>query len=120
MPEFITEAHQQFRILLEQALADKNNQHQMIKYLDSLTAVDDLFSYRVGRDSSREATGFVWQTGVMRNDFKLHGSCLFIDRMGRPITKCGWPNLTTAMLDGEKKLCLASEAITIEEHVVAP
>jgi hypothetical protein len=64
-------------------------------------------------------TGYVWQTGVMRRDFELYGSTLFVDRLGRPLNNKGWPLMTLAMLSEEKKVCLASEAIVFSERVSA-
>ena len=55
----------------------------------------------------------------MRRDFELFGEVLFIDRLGRSLNTKGWPSMTTAMLDGDKRVCLASEAITIAEQVDA-
>jgi hypothetical protein len=55
----------------------------------------------------------------MRRDFELHGSTLFVDRMGRPLNNKGCSLMTIAMLSGEKKVCLACEAIDISESVDA-
>jgi hypothetical protein len=46
-------------------------------------------------------------------------STLFVDRLGRPLNRKGWPLMTTAMLSGERKVCLASEAIVLSENINA-
>ncbi|KAG7373302.1 hypothetical protein IV203_034026 [Nitzschia inconspicua] len=115
-PEFLMEAFLQFRELLQEAL-DENEVQQIPLYLDKLGACDPTFSYRVGRSSDGTVTGFVWQTGVMRRDFELYRDVLFIDCMVKSINTKGWPINTIAMLDGEKKVCLPCEALTVGEEV---
>ena len=118
-PAFLTEVFVQFQELLKEALLDKNDLIQMKDYLDSLVAADPTFSYRMSHADDGTTTGFVWQTGIMRRDFELHGSTLFIDRLGRSMNTKGWPYITTAMLDGYKRLCLGAEALTVEESIEA-
>ena len=118
-PEFFTEAFQQFHELLEESLKDPNELNQMVNCLESLAECDSQFTHRVASSDGGDVTGFVWQTGVMRKDFELFGETLFIDRLGRSLNTKGWPCMTTAMLDGEKRVCLPSEAITIAETVEA-
>ncbi len=78
-PEFLTEALALSRELLEDALKDRNDTHQVLTYLSSLANTDDTFSFRVGESPDGESSAFVWQTGVMRKDFQLFGDVLFLD-----------------------------------------
>jgi hypothetical protein len=94
---------------------------QVNKYLllDDLTKADPSFDYRRLTDRNGDVTGYVWQSGVMRRDFELYGSTLFVDRLGRPLNNKGWPLMTLAMLDGQKTVCLASKSgkeFTIWRH----
>lgn len=116
-PEFLTEAFKQFQELLQESLLDQNDLQQIITYLDSLVACDESFTYRIGKSADGSVTGFVWQTGVMRRDFELFGDVLFVDCLGRSLNNKGWPVNTIAMLDGEKKVALPSEGLTIGESV---
>ena len=116
-PSYLTEAFLQFQDLLKEALSDENDVKQIITYLESLAACDSTFSYRVGKSADGSVTGFVWQTGVMRRDFELFGDVLFLDAQGRSLNDKGWPINTVAMLDGQRKVCLPCEGITIAESV---
>jgi len=53
----------------------------------------------------------------MRKDFELNGNVLFVDRMGASKNTRGWPHQTTAMLDSEKRVCVASEGLLVGESV---
>jgi hypothetical protein len=55
----------------------------------------------------------------MRRDFELHGSTLFVDRLGRPLNNKSWPLMTIEMLSGETKVSIPSDAIVISERVEA-
>jgi hypothetical protein len=81
-----------------------NNDRTAFTFLDSLAQADPSFKYRRIMNSIGDVTGYVWQTGVMRRDFELFGSTLFVDRLGRPLNKVGWPLMTMALLSGEKSL----------------
>ena len=116
-PEFLTEVFTHFQELLSDSLMDMNDFHQMTTYLDSLVECDDTFDYRISRSNLGHPTGFCWQTGVMRRDFELHGDVIFADTLGKAKNNKGWPNVSTVMLDGEGKICLPSEGITIIEKV---
>jgi hypothetical protein len=116
-PEFLTDAFRQFRDLLQEAMKDENDIKQITNYLSSLSQCDKTFTYRVGRAQDGSVTGFVWQTGVMRRDFELFGDVLFIDCQGRSLNNKGWPLNTIAMLDGDRRLCLPCEGITIAESI---
>jgi len=72
-PGYYSEVFSQCHELLKDALLDKNDLDQMISCLDSLVACDPTFAYRIAVASDGTPTGFVWQTGVMRRDFELHG-----------------------------------------------
>jgi hypothetical protein len=86
---------------------------QIDTFLQLLAHEDPSFKYRRVTNPNGDVTGYVWQTGVMRRDFELYHSTLFVDRLGRPLNRKGWPLMTTAMLSGERKVCLASEAIIL-------
>jgi hypothetical protein len=79
-----------------------------------LAACNSSFKWRRASEEEGHPTGYMWQTGVHRKDVELYGSTLSLDRLGRP-----WPLLTIAMVDVEKKVCVASEAIVISERVDA-
>ena len=53
----------------------------------------------------------------MQRDFELFGDVLFVDCLGRSLNDKGWPINTIAMLDGEKKICLPCEGLTISESI---
>ena len=53
----------------------------------------------------------------MRRDFELFGDTLFVDRLGKSLNDKGWPLITTAMLDEQRKLCWSSEIISITESI---
>jgi hypothetical protein len=116
-PQFLTNALCQFKELLKDAMTDHNDLHQIRKFLKLMSDVDDTFTYRQSLSDDGSATGFVWQTGVMRRDFELFGDVLFVDCLGRSINEKGWPINTIAMLDGDKKVCLPCEGLTIGESV---
>ena len=116
-PAFLTESFIQFQDLLGEALSDENDVQQITKYLTSLADCDPTFSFRIGRSADGSVTGFAWQTGVMRRDFELFGDVLFVDAQGRSKNNKGWPINTIAMLDGERKVCLPIEGITIGESI---
>jgi hypothetical protein len=78
-PEFLTNALLQFKELLKDAMKDHNDLHQIRKYLLSMSTIDDTFAFRQSISEDGSATGFVWQTGVMRRDFELFGDVLFVD-----------------------------------------
>ena len=84
-PEFHSEVFAQCRELLELALKDRNELHQITTHLDNLGKVDRGFTHRMALSSDGTATGFVWMTPVMRRDFELFGGTLFIDRKGRSL-----------------------------------
>jgi len=98
-------------------LKNEDDIDQMKAYLESLKRCDKTFDYRVGRDTDGMVTGFVWQTGVMRKDFELNGNVLFVDRMGASKNTRCWSYHATAMLDSEKRVCLASEGLLVGESV---
>jgi hypothetical protein len=81
--------------------------------------INTSFQFRRVADESGNVTGYVWQTGVTRRDFELYGSTLFVDRRGRPLNNKGWPLLAIAMLSGESKVSIPSDAIVISERVEA-
>ena len=116
-PSFLTEALQQYQELLAQALHDQNDVTRIKKFLQSMSAADSTFTYRESWSDDGTPTGFVWQTGVMRRDFELFGDVLFVDCLGRHLNNKGWPVNTLAMLDGEKRVCLPCEGLTIGESV---
>jgi hypothetical protein len=116
-PAFFTEIFQQFTELLKEALADRNDLHQITNYLNSLEACDRTFTYRIGYAADGTATGFIWQTGVMRKDFELYGDVLFVDRLGQSLNDKGWPLITIAMLDGQRKVCLPCETLAITKSI---
>ncbi|KAG7373178.1 hypothetical protein IV203_033902 [Nitzschia inconspicua] len=116
-PEFLTEALASFQELLKDTLEDQNEVQKIFHYLNQLAARDPTFAYRVGTAADGTVTGFVWQTGVMRRDFELYGDVLFVDCMGKSINNKGWPINTIAMLDGEKRVCLPCEGLTISETI---
>jgi hypothetical protein len=116
-PEFMSEVFRQFQDLLQEALKDQNDIKQISTYLESLSSCDPGFTYRIGWSADGSITGFVWQTGVMRRDFELFGDVLFVDCLGRSLNDKGWPINTIAMLDGEKKICLPCEGLTISESI---
>ena len=116
-PDYLTEAFVQFQDLLKEALSDENDVKQITTYLESLAGCDPSFTFRIGRSADGSVTGFVWQTGVMRRDFELYGDVLFLDAQGRSLNDKGWPINTIAMLDGQRKVCLPCEGITITESI---
>jgi hypothetical protein len=118
-PSYYTDAFRLFNELIHEALQDENDIAQIETYLNGLAACDSSFKWKRANDSGGRATGYMWQTGVHRKDVELYGSTLFIDRLGRPLNNKGWPLLTIAMLSGEKKVCVACEAIVISERVDA-
>ncbi|KAG7373486.1 hypothetical protein IV203_034210 [Nitzschia inconspicua] len=118
-PEYVTAALECYQELLQEAMKDKNDLQQITTFLDSCAAKDPTFTYSIGTSDDGEVTGILWQTGVMRKDFQLFGDALFIDCLGRSLNDKGWPINTIAMLDGQKKVCLPCEAITIKESIDA-
>jgi hypothetical protein len=98
---------------------DPSDPQQVISYLSKLAATDPSFTYKIARSENGSLTGFIWQTRTMRRDFELFGDILFVDCLGRNLNTKGWPINTVAMLDGERKVCIPCEAITIGESVDA-
>jgi hypothetical protein len=118
-PEYVTAAFRQFNDCIHEALKSEQGVAQIEKYLHLLATCDSSFQWRHANDASGRPTGYVWKTGVMRKDVQLYGLTLFVDRLGRPLNNKGWPLLTIALLSGEKRVCIASEAIIISERVDA-
>jgi hypothetical protein len=116
-PEYFTEAFRLSNPLLQNALLDPTDIGQVENYLESLATADPTFKYRRDTNAMGDVTGYIWQTGVMRRDFELYGSALFLDRLGRPLNSQSWPLMTVAMLSGEKKVCIPCEAIAVAERV---
>jgi hypothetical protein len=115
--EYFTQAFRLFNDLVHEALKDDHDILQIEKYLNLLAESDSSFKGRRVSDANGLPTGYMWQTGVHRNDLKLYGSTLFVDRLGHPLNNKGWPLMTIAMLSGEKKVCVACDAIIISERV---
>jgi hypothetical protein len=112
-PQFMTNALIQFKELLKDAMGDHNDLHQIRRFLTLMSKADETFTFRQSLSDDGSATGFVWQTGIMRRDFELFGDVLFVDCLGRSLNDKGWPINTIAMLDGDKKVCLPCEGLTI-------
>jgi hypothetical protein len=84
----------------------KDDPHDILQienYLNLLAESDSSFKWRHASDANGLPTGYMWQTGVYRNDLKLCGSSRFVDRLGRPLNNKVWPLMTVAMLSGEKR-----------------
>jgi hypothetical protein len=116
-PEYFTESFSLFNQLLDQALLEPSDIQQIETYLQGLAQADDTFQWRKAKCENGSVVGIVWQTGVMKRDFELYGSTLFLDRLGRSLNSKGWPLMTVAMLSGEKMVCLACEGIAVEESL---
>jgi hypothetical protein len=112
-PSYFTDAFRLFNELILEALEDENEIAHIEDYLNRLAECDSSFKWRRATDYKGHPTGYMWQTGVHRKDVELYGSTLFVDILGRPLNNKGWPLLTIAMLSGEKKVCVACEAIVI-------
>jgi hypothetical protein len=108
-----------FHSLFQEAISNISDIRQNDSFFHALSSADCSFKFRKITNGTADVTGYIWQKGVMRRDFELYSSTLFLDRMGRPLNNKGWPLLTMAMLSGDKKVCLASEAIVISECVGA-
>jgi hypothetical protein len=115
-PAYFTESFRLLNKFAEKALSNPTDIGQIESYLESLSQANPTFKFRILNDAKGNPTGYVWQTGVIRRDLERYGSTLFVDRLGRPLNNKGWPLMTIAMLSGEKKVCIPSEAIVISEH----
>jgi hypothetical protein len=96
LPEYYSESFQFYDKFMEKAELQPTDIQRVDTYLQSLAEVDGSFKYRRLNDANNSVTGYIWQTGVMRRDFELFGSTLFVDRLGRPLNNNGWPLMTIA------------------------
>lgn len=118
-PDYYTESFRLVDQLLHNSLMDQpgSDTQQIETFLEGLAQADATFKWRKATDTNGNAICYIWQTGVMRRDFELYGSTLFLDRLGRSLNNKGWPLMTIAMLSGEKRVCLPCEAIAVGESV---
>ena len=63
--------------------------------------------------------GYIWQTPAMRANWEDFGDVVFLDMMKRQQNSVHWPYVSLALLDGQKKVRLAAEAIVIGESLDA-
>jgi hypothetical protein len=110
LPDYFSKSFQVFE-LAKTAELELTDVEQIETFLESLAQADPSFKYRRSTNANGDVTGYIWQKGVMRRDFELYGSTLFVDRLGRPLNNKGWPLMTMAMISGDKRVCIASEAI---------
>jgi hypothetical protein len=100
-------------------LLEESDIKQIDTFLDCLAQADPSFQCRRVVNRNGHETGYIWQTGVMRRDFQLNGSTLFVDRLGRSLNNKDWVLMTLAMLSRDRKVCVGSEAIVFKERIDA-
>jgi hypothetical protein len=83
--------------------------------LGALHQNDPGFTYKISIASDGTRCGYVWMTPAMRRSFELYGDVLFLDMMKRKTNSQEWPDVSPVILNGNKKIEVASWGILVTE-----
>jgi hypothetical protein len=89
-------------------------------YLEALHQKVPGLTYKITILSAWSRCGHVWRTPAMRRSFELYGDVLFLDMMKRKIKSKKWPYVGPVVLNGNKKMEVASdERVLVTEYLDA-
>ena len=116
----VDDAEELYLSVLKDTMSTNQNSWLIEKLLKKYRENDGYFDYQIAIDpSSGAATAVVWQTGVMRADFELYGSSLFVDMMKRIMNSYNWPYVSIVVIDANGQPRTAMEGITCTERQAA-
>ena len=96
-------------------LYDQNHKIKFRAILEKLISIDLAFTYNICVDKSKEITGFVWMTSVMRSNLYCFGSFITVDFMKRQNVHL-WPYSGPVVMNELEKPCLVCKSFMLEEQ----
>lgn len=119
--EFLDDATRHVLSTLRETLnsEDSSDAVLMENLLETLHRKDPGFTYKIAYAADGSRCGYVYMTPLMRRNFELYGSVLFLDAMKRQQNSVYWPYIGPVSLDGDGRVVLCGESIICSERVDA-
>ena len=117
--DFIQDASRYARQLLQVSLKAGNNYVAIEHFLNSLSAKDPNFTFRIAHDGVGSPCGFVWQSSIQRAYTRDYSDIIYLDCMKKRANTIAWPYIAPVVLDGDNNIGSMAESIICSERLDA-